>query len=47
VAECLIGIIERLTFVQLLPKLKKPEEIATEIVDLLIEGMLNREQSVQ
>lgn len=42
VAESLIGIIERLTFVQLLPKQKKPEEIATDIVNLLIDGMLDR-----
>lgn len=42
VAESLIGIIERLTFVQLLPKQKKPEEIATDIVNLLINGMLDR-----
>lgn len=44
VAECLIGIIERLTFIQLLPQKKQPQEIATDIVDLLIEGMLNREK---
>lgn len=45
VAECLIGIIERLTFVQLLPKQKKPEEIAQHIVNLLIEGMLPKARS--
>lgn len=44
VAECLIGIIERLTFIQLLPQKKQPQEIATDIVDLLIEGMLNRDK---
>ncbi|WP_342471673.1 helix-turn-helix domain-containing protein [Metasolibacillus sp. FSL H7-0170] len=43
VAECLIGIIERLTFTQLLTKLKEPEEIANDIVDLLLEGMLSKE----
>ncbi|KOY82762.1 TetR/AcrR family transcriptional regulator [Lysinibacillus macroides] len=45
VAECLIGMIERLTFIQLLPKKKGPEEIANDIVDLLIEGMLDRENN--
>lgn len=42
VAESLIGIIERLTFIQLLPMKKEPEEIANDIVNLLIDGMLNR-----
>lgn len=40
VAESLVGIIERLTFTQLLPKQKEPEVIAHEIVNLLLYGMI-------
>lgn len=47
VAECLIGMIERLTFIQLLPKQKEPEEIAGDIVNLLIDGMIDRESCDQ
>ncbi|MEQ6854290.1 TetR/AcrR family transcriptional regulator [Lysinibacillus capsici] len=45
VSESLIGIIERLTFVQLLPKQKKPEELAQHIANLLIDGMLPKARS--
>ncbi|OZI13463.1 TetR family transcriptional regulator [Bacillaceae bacterium SAS-127] len=38
-AECLVGIIERLTFTQLLTEKKEPEIIANEIVNLLLYGM--------
>ncbi|GAB2565380.1 TetR/AcrR family transcriptional regulator [Gracilibacillus alcaliphilus] len=47
VAESLMGIIERLTFIQLLPQQKEPEEVANDIVDLLIAGMLNRKNGDQ
>ncbi|WP_332650887.1 TetR/AcrR family transcriptional regulator [Lysinibacillus sp. 54212] len=40
VAECLIGMIERLTFSKLLTEQKEPKEIADAIVDLLLYGML-------
>lgn len=40
VAECLVGIIERLTFSQLLTEKKEPTQIATHIVDLLLYGVL-------
>lgn len=41
-AECLMGIVERLTLTQLLTKQKSPEELAKNIVDLLLEGMLEK-----
>ncbi|RUL49340.1 TetR/AcrR family transcriptional regulator [Lysinibacillus antri] len=41
VAESLIGIIERLTFSQLLSQQKEPAQIANNIVDLLLEGILD------
>ncbi|MCT6924767.1 MULTISPECIES: TetR/AcrR family transcriptional regulator [Bacillales] len=43
VAESLVGIIERLTFTKILTKQKRPEEIANDIADLLLEGIRNRE----
>ncbi|WP_099159948.1 TetR/AcrR family transcriptional regulator [Virgibacillus ndiopensis] len=39
VAECLTGIIERLTATKLLMGIKKPEELANEVVHLLLFGM--------
>ncbi|GLC89634.1 TetR/AcrR family transcriptional regulator [Lysinibacillus piscis] len=42
VAECLVGMIERLTFTQLLLEKKEPEMIANDIVDLLLFGMLKK-----
>ncbi|WP_368654312.1 TetR/AcrR family transcriptional regulator [Ornithinibacillus sp. 4-3] len=47
IAEALIGIVERLTFIQLLPGIKQPGEIAEFIVDLLLNGMLNEENNNQ
>lgn len=41
VAESLIGIIERVTFSQLLSKQKEPAQVANNIVDLLFEGILD------
>ncbi len=39
-AECVVGIIERLTFSQLLTLKKGPEEIASDIVHFLLHGMI-------
>ncbi|WP_100401531.1 TetR/AcrR family transcriptional regulator [Bacillus sp. FJAT-42315] len=41
VAECLMGMIERLTFSQLLSQQKEPAEIANDIVHLLLYGMMD------
>lgn len=41
-AECLMGIVERLTLTQLLTKQKSPEQLAESIVDLLLQGMLEK-----
>ncbi|WP_203363202.1 TetR/AcrR family transcriptional regulator [Bacillus sp. REN10] len=41
VAEMLIGIIERLTITKLFSGIKTPEELASEIVHLLLNGMLS------
>lgn len=41
VAECLVGIVERLTLSQLLPGIKSPESLASQVVDLLLYGMLS------
>lgn len=40
VAKVLIGIIERLTLTKLFLGVKTPEELASEIVHLLLNGML-------
>ena len=40
VAECLVGMIERLTFTKLFQGLKDPESLAKEIVQLLLNGMI-------
>lgn len=39
-AECLIGIMERLTVSSLLPGLNEPESLARQVVNLLLNGML-------
>ncbi|MGN7479182.1 TetR/AcrR family transcriptional regulator [Solibacillus silvestris] len=39
-AECLVGIIERLTFTQLLTQQKDPEAIANDIVKLFLYGIM-------
>ncbi|PAQ13582.1 TetR family transcriptional regulator [Bacillaceae bacterium SAOS 7] len=44
VAEMLIGIIERLTLTKLFPGIKEPEELASEIVHLLLNGMLPKSE---
>ena len=44
VAEILIGAIERLTLTKLFPGIKKPEEIASEIVHLFLKGMLSKSE---
>ncbi|MEJ8545074.1 TetR/AcrR family transcriptional regulator [Brevibacillus borstelensis] len=44
VAECLIGMIERLTATYLLPGKKTPAELAKQVVDVLMYGMLPREK---
>lgn len=46
-AESLVGIIERLTFIQLLPGKKRPGEAAEFIANLLIEGVLDRKNCNQ
>lgn len=43
VAECLVGVIERLTFTKLFQGLKDPESLAKEIVDLLLNGMISKQ----
>lgn len=43
-AEVLVGIIERLTISKLFPGTKTPEELASEIVHLLLNGMLPKSQ---
>ncbi|WHY86946.1 helix-turn-helix domain-containing protein [Neobacillus novalis] len=45
VAESLVGIIERLTITKLLPGHKTPEILATEIVTLLLHGMITHQSS--
>lgn len=40
VSDILIGIIERLTMTKLFPGIKTPEELSSEIVQLLLNGML-------
>ena len=42
VAEILIGAIERLTLTKLFPGIKEPEEMASEIVHLFLNGMLSK-----
>lgn len=42
IAESLVGIIERLTLTKLFPRIKGPEEIASEIVHLFLYGMLSK-----
>ena len=44
VAEILIGAIERLTLTKLFPGIKEPEEIASEIVHLFLNGMLSKSE---
>lgn len=41
VADCLVGIIERLTLTQLLTGQKEPEAIANDIVQLFLYGIIN------
>ncbi|MFK9094729.1 TetR/AcrR family transcriptional regulator [Bacillus salipaludis] len=43
VAESLVGIIERLTITKLLPGHKTPELVASEIVTLLLNGMISQQ----
>lgn len=43
VAECLVGIIERLTITQLLPQQKEPEVIANKIMNLIMYGIIVKE----
>lgn len=45
VAECLIGMIERLTVSYLLPGTKSPENLAEQVVALLMNGMLTKEEA--
>lgn len=42
IAEILVGTIERLTLTKLFPGVKEPEEIASGIVHLLLNGMLSK-----
>ncbi len=44
VAEILIGAIERLTLTKLFPGIKEPEEMASEIVHLFLNGMLSKSE---
>lgn len=41
-AESLVGIIERLTVTKLLPGLKEPNSLAEEIVDIFLNGIINK-----
>lgn len=41
-AESLVGIIERLTVTKLLPGLKGPNSLAEEIVDIFLNGIMNK-----
>ncbi|MED3573722.1 TetR/AcrR family transcriptional regulator [Cytobacillus praedii] len=41
-AESLVGIIERLTVTKLLPGLKQPNGLAEEIVDIFLNGIINK-----
>ncbi|KOP79969.1 hypothetical protein AMS60_16650 [Bacillus sp. FJAT-21945] len=41
-AESLVGIIERLTVTKLLPGLKGPNSLAEEIVDIFLNGIINK-----
>ena len=44
IAEILVGAIERLTLTKLFPGIKEPEEIASEIVHLFLNGMLSKSE---
>ncbi|MCH6267141.1 TetR/AcrR family transcriptional regulator [Neobacillus citreus] len=44
IAEILVGTIERLTLTKLFPGIKGPEEIASGIVHLLLNGMLSKRE---
>ncbi|MCM3567239.1 TetR/AcrR family transcriptional regulator [Neobacillus mesonae] len=44
IAEILVGTIERLTLTKLFPGIKEPEEIASEIVHLFLNGMLSKRE---
>ncbi|MHC0038871.1 TetR/AcrR family transcriptional regulator [Pseudoneobacillus sp. C159] len=44
IAEILVGSIERLTLTKLFPGIKEPEEIASEIVYLFLNGMLSKSE---
>lgn len=46
VAECVFGIVERLTLSQLLPGIKEPEGLALQVVNLLLYGMLATEGAI-
>ncbi|ASJ55435.1 TetR family transcriptional regulator [Brevibacillus formosus] len=48
VAECIVGIVERLTLSLLLPGIKGPESLALQVVNLLLYGMLaNGDTTIQ
>ena len=44
IAEILVGAIERLTLTKLFPGIKEPEELASEIVHLFLNGMLSKSE---
>ncbi len=46
IAEILVGAIERLTLTKLFPGIKQPEELASEIVTLFLNGMLSKRGSL-
>lgn len=46
VAECVFGIVERLTLSQLLPRIKEPESLALQVVNLLLYGMFATESAI-
>lgn len=47
IAECLIGIVERLTLSQLLPGIKDSESLANQVVNLLLYGMFANQDALK